>query len=162
MLPWHAIRTKSRFEKTTAAGLRGKGLEEFLPLYTVKNRWSDRVKTVELPLFTGYVFCRLDAEHRLPVLTTPGVVEIVGMGGVPSPIPEHEIAAIQTISKAGVPVAPWPFLREGQRIRIERGALKDVEGILVAIKNAFRLVVSVDMLQRSVAVEVDRDSIRPL
>jgi transcription antitermination factor NusG len=96
------------------------------------------------------------------VLTTPGIVSIIGVGNEPAPIPDHEIEAIQSIAKSGMPVAPWPFLREGQRVRIERGALRDLEGILVTIKNTFRLVVSVTMLQRSVAVEIDRDSICPL
>ena len=98
----------------------------------------------------------------MPVLTTPGVVSIVSLGSTPAPIDEEEIRAIQSIAKSGMPVAPWPFIREGQRVRIERGAMKDVEGILITVKNAFRLVVSVTLLQRSVAVEVDRDSIRPI
>jgi len=160
--PWYGVQVRPRFEKLAAAALRGKGYEEFLPLYQVRNRWADRFKIVELPLFTGYVFCRLNVHERLPVLTTPGVISIVGAGRTPVPVDEKEIEAIQAIAKSGTPAAPWPFLKEGQRVRVARGALRDIEGILVTIKNAFRVVVSVTLLQRSVAVEVDRDAICPV
>ena len=159
---WFALRVKSNREKLVALALECKGYEQFLPLYRIQRRWSDRLKDVELPLFAGYVFCRLDPTLRLPVLTIPGVVSLVGTTQKPLPVADEEIAALQVIAGAGIPAEPWPFLRTGQRVRIERGALRDLEGLLVEVKNQFRLVVSVNLLQRSVSVEVDRDSIQPL
>jgi transcription antitermination factor NusG len=161
MLPWYALRTRPRWEKLVSEALRGKGYHDFLPTYTVRNRWSDRLKRVEVPLFPGYVFCRLDVVRRLPILVTPGVIDIVGLGKIPEPIPDREIEAIQTIARAGAPAVPWPYLRVGQTVRVTRGALRDMEGILITVKKEFRIVLSVDMLQRSVAVEVDRDCIEP-
>ena len=159
---WFALVVRSQHEKMVASVLHSKGYEEFLPLYTVKRRWSDRIKQLELPLFPGYVFCRFDLNHRLPILITPGVILIVGAGKLPLPVDESEIAALQSIVKSGLETEPWPYLKVGQRVRIERGALEGVEGILTSIKKPFRLVVSVTLLQRSVAVEVDQDWASPV
>src|SRR5258706_2731145 len=98
---WYGLRTKSRFEKVTAASLAYKGYEHYLPCYRRRQRWSDRVTEIEAPLFPGYVFCRFDFLQRLPILTTPGVVSVVGIGKEPAPIPDHEIAAIETVLKSG-------------------------------------------------------------
>jgi transcription antitermination factor NusG len=162
VFPWFALRVKSRFEKKTALHLEGLGLEPFNPLYRSRRRWSDRTKEVDLPLFPGYVFCRFDPNDRLPVLQTPGVVSIVGFGGRPAPVDEEEIAAIQAIVRSGAPALPWPFLREGQRVRLVRGALRGLQGILLDVKSDCRLVVSVTLLQRSVAVEIDRGDVEPV
>jgi transcription antitermination factor NusG len=162
VFPWFALRVKSRFEKKTALHLEGIGLEPFNPLYRSRRRWSDRVKEVDLPLFPGYVFCRFNPYDRLPVLQAPGVVSVVGFGGQPAPVDEGEIAAIQGIVHSGCPALPWPFLREGQRVRLVRGALRSLEGILLEVKNECRLVVSVTLLQRSVAVEIDRTDVEPV
>ena len=159
---WFALVVRSQHEKMVASVLHSKGYEEFLPLYSVKRRWSDRIKQLELPLFPGYVFCRFDLNHRLPILITPGVILIVGAGKLPLPVDESEIAALQSIVKSGLETEPWPYLKVGQRVRIERGALEGVEGILTSIKKPFRLVVSVTLLQRSVAVEVDQDWASPV
>ncbi|HXP85591.1 MAG TPA: UpxY family transcription antiterminator [Bryobacteraceae bacterium] len=159
---WYAIRVKSNRENIVAASLGGKGLPRFLPTYVTRRQWSDRLVETEVPLFKGYVFCFLDAAERMPVLTIPGVIELVGIGKTPHPVEDAEIEALQTIARNGLPTAPWPFLEAGQRVRIERGPLKDVEGLLIEVKNRFRLVVSVSLLQRSVAVEVDRESVTPL
>jgi transcription antitermination factor NusG len=159
---WYAIRVKSNREKVVSSSLEGKGYESFLPLYRARRQWSDRAAEIQVPLFSGYVFCRLDAAHRLPVLTTPGVVLFVGFGKEPTAVEDSEIEALRTIVRNGVPAAPWPFLAAGQRIRIERGPLKDAEGLLVEVKSHYRLIVSVTLLQRSVAVEVDRDCVRPV
>lgn len=159
---WYAIRVKSNRENIVATALEGKGVTQFLPTYLARKQWSDRMVETEVALFKGYVFCHLDVNARLPVLTIPGVVEFVGIGKSPQPIEDSEIEALQTIMRNGLPAAPWPFLQAGQRVRIERGPLKDVEGLLVEVKNRFRLVVSVNLLQRSVAVEVDRDSVTPV
>jgi transcription antitermination factor NusG len=145
-----------------AASLRSKGFEELLPLYRSRNRWSDRVKDVDLPLFPGYVFCRLQPSSRLPVLTTPGVVSIIGSGKTPQPVEPEELADFQSLVRSGMPAIPWPFLKAGERVRIEHGALVGIEGILTAVKKESRVVLSVTLLQRSVAVEVDRNFIRPI
>lgn len=161
-LRWYAVQVKPRSEKVVSAALRLKGYTEFVPLYASQRSWSDRIKTVHLPLFPGYVFLQLDIRHRLPVLKTPGVVSFVSLGAEPSPIETREVDDIRSLVRAGLPLGPWPYLREGQAVEVERGALRGLRGLLLKIKNEYRLVVSVHLLQRSVAVEVDRDAIRPL
>jgi transcription antitermination factor NusG len=159
---WYAIRVKSNRERIVSTALKQRDIEEFLPAYQTSRVWSDRVKSIEAPLFPGYVFCRMDIRRRLPVLQIPGVVGFVGNGREPLPVEDNEIAGLQAISKAGVLAAPWPFLQAGQRVRIERGSLRDVEGLLIEVKNQHRLVISITLLQRSVAVELDRDCIVPV
>ena len=159
---WYALRIKSRHERIVAAALNGKGYEVFLPLYRDRRRWSDRVKEVELPLFPGYLFCRFDAMKRLPILMTPGIVQLVGVGKSPHPIEETEITAIKSIVISRLNAQPWPYLQVGQKVRIEQGPLTGLEGILIALKKTHRLVVSVTLLQRSVAVEVDHDWASPV
>ncbi len=156
-LPWFGIRTRSNYEKITATVLDNKGFEQYLPTYRSRRRWSDRVVETNQPLFPGYVFCRFDPKNRLPILTTPGVVSIVGCGNEPAPISDDEIEAVQAILISDLASSPCPFLSEGQRIRVIRGALTGVEGILLKKKSSWRLVVSVSMLQRSISVEIDRD-----
>ena len=156
-LSWFAVHTRPRWEKFVGMSLEGKGFEAFLPAYTCRRRWSDRIKELELPLFPGYLFCRMSiAERRLPVLTTPGVRHIVGIGGAPVPVPDDEIDAVRAIVASGLAAQPWPFIRVGDRVRLQGGSLDGVEGILVATKKHHRLVVSVELLSRSVAVEVDQ------
>jgi transcriptional antiterminator NusG len=113
-------------------------------------------------LFPGYVFCRLNPLDRLPVLTAPGVVDLVGFGKIPAPVPDQEIETVRRMVQSGLFVMPWPFLELGHRVLIERGPLAGVEGNLEEVKGKCRLVVSVQLLQRSVSAEVDRDWIRPL
>ena len=158
---WFALQVKPRHEKTAAWALHNKGYEEFLPLYRSRRRWSDRIKELDIPLFAGYVFCRFDPEERLPVLTSPGIVSIVGMGKIPAPVAEAEIAALQAVVRSGLRAEPWPFLRIGHGVRIELGPLAGLEGILSDFKSRQRLVVSVTLLQRSVAVEIDRGWVTP-
>ncbi|MGD1070157.1 MAG: UpxY family transcription antiterminator [Bryobacteraceae bacterium] len=153
--PWYGIRTRSNRERIAATVLKDRGFEPFLPVYRVRRRWSDRVVTTELPLFPGYVFCRFDHQLRLPVISAPGVVSIVAFGDRPAVLPDEEIEAVRAIVDSGAAAEPAPFLREGQRIRIVHGPLKSLEGTLVHKRSAWRLVVSVEMLQRSVSVEVD-------
>jgi transcription antitermination factor NusG len=160
--PWFAIRVKSNFEKKVATGLRNKGLEEFLPLYQSRRRLSDRYKTVDLPLFPGYLFSRLDLDHRLPLLTTVGFLYIVSVGGKPEPVDEGEIAAVQLVVRSGFPAMPWPSLAVGQRVRLEGGPLCGLEGAVTQVGMRDRICVSVTLLQRGVSVEVERDWIRPL
>ena len=160
--PWYALRAKSRYENVVASHLHARGYESFLPLHICRRRWSDRIKEIELPLFPGYVFCRFDPLNRLPVLSIPGVVYVVGIRGVPLPVKETEIAAIQTAVKSGLPRQPWAFLHVGHRVRIECGPLCGVEGILLSLRGHRRLVLSVTLLQRSLAVQVDESWVRPL
>ena len=158
---WFALRVQHQHEKAVAQHLTAEGLETFLPLYRTRRIWSDRVKELELPLFSGYVFCRLPFSRRLLILTTPGVRSIVGFGSGPAPVRDEEITGLKTMMASGLPVRPWPYLKIGQRVRIERGPLLGLEGILLQFKGSWRLVMSVEILQRSVAVEVDRLAVRP-
>jgi transcription antitermination factor NusG len=156
-LPWFGVHTRSNYEKVTASVLSVKGYDQYLPTYKLKKRWSDRVVETERPLFPGYVFCRFDPKVRLPILTTPGVVSVVGFGNDPAPIEDGEIDAVQAVLRSGLHAEPCPFLREGQRIRVTKGSLNGLEGILTRKKSEWRMVVSVAMLQRSIAVEIDRE-----
>ncbi len=143
---WFALRVRSNYENVAAIHLRDRGFEEFSPTYKTERQWSDRKKQIDLPLFPGYVFCRLNPEHRLPVLTIPGTVGLVGFGNGPSAVPDHEIEAVRRMIGSGLLVAPWPFLEVGQTVLIERGPLTGVEGILQEIKKkTFRLVVSIPL-----------------
>jgi transcription termination/antitermination protein NusG len=159
---WFALRVRSNREQVVAVHLRGRGIEEFSPSYKVVSAWSDRKRTLEKFLFPGYVFCRIDPSNRLPVLSIPGVMGIVGNGKAPEPIPECEIDRVRTMVCSGLPVTPWPYLAAGDFVLIERGPLAGVEGILQEIKGQHRIVVSFRLLQRSVSSEIDRDWVRPI
>ena len=154
--PWFALMVRSNREKTASLLLENVGYECFLPTSKYTRRWSDRMKEVEVPLFPGYLFCRMNPHDRLPVLMTPGVIQIVGVGTTPIPVEEEEIAAIQRVGKSGLSTMPWPYLEVGEAVRIEDGPLRGMNGIIVKIKSGLKLVLSVSLLQRSVAVEVDR------
>lgn len=160
--PWFALQIRSRYEKTVATLLHGKGYELFLPLYKSRRYWSDRIKELELPLFPGYLFCRFNALDRLPILVTPGVIQVVGVGRRPVPVEDAEVAAIQMAIQSGLPRQPWPFLEIGQRVRVELGPLHGLEGILLHFKGRHRLVLSVTLLRRSVAVEIDDAWVCPI
>jgi transcription antitermination factor NusG len=155
VFPWFALQVRTRQETGVAQQLRGQGYERFLPLYKLRKRWSDRIKEVDAPLFPGYLFCRFNPQDRLPILKTPGVIQIVGFNNGPAAVDESEIQSIQTLVTAGAPHQPWPFLAAGDRVRIESGPLLGLEGILIDVKRSHRLVLSVTLLQRSVAVEID-------
>lgn len=162
VLPWFAVRVRSNHERVVANYLDAHGYEEFTPFYKAERRWSDRTKETDQFLFPGYVFCRLDPRLRLPVLKAPGVVDLVGFGKVPAPIPEQEIDSIRRMVESGLLIMPWPFLERGNRVLIERGPLAGVEGILDEVKAKYRLIVSVNLLQRSVSAEIERSWVRPL
>lgn len=157
---WYAVRVRSNQEKNVACSLAGKGYETYLPVYPKLSRWTDRMKKSELPLFPGYVFGRFDALQRLPVLLTPGVVHIVGNSTGPLPVDEMELEGVRRMVALGGAL-PCPYIAAGDTVIVERGALAGLQGILLRVKDDFRLVVSLTLLQRSVAVEVDRDSVRP-
>jgi transcription antitermination factor NusG len=160
--PWFAIQVSVRHEKRVASLLDYHGHEWFLPLYEARRRWSDRIKQVELPLFPGYVFCRYPRHARTSILKIPAVTRIVGIGYMPSPIEEQEIIAIQRVVRAGFGVFPHPFLQVGHRVRIESGALHGLEGLIADVRRRDRLILSVTLLQRSVAVEIDSACVVPV
>ena len=160
--PWYAVQVRAQHEKRVAESLTGKGCECLLPSYRERRKWSDRTKVLDLPLFPGYVFSRFDVDVRLPILTIPGVVGIVGIGKTPQPLDPREIEYIRKVTSVGAPAQPWPFLKVGQRVRITAGALTGVEGILVQRRSETRVVLSVSLLQKSISVQVDSDAVRPV
>jgi len=159
---WFALQIRSRCEDIVTAHLTGKGYEWFLPKYKSRRRWSDRFKEIELPLFPGYIFCRFNPWDRFPILTTPGVAYIVGVAKTPVSIDETEVAAIQAAFKSGLPSQPWQYLQIGRRVRIDYGPLYGLEGILMEVRGQHRLVLSVTLLQRSIAVQVETTWVRPI
>ena len=159
---WWAIYTRHQHEKTVAENFARNGLEVFLPLYNAVRQWKDRKKHLSLPLFPCYVFLRGESERRVQVLSTPGVHSIVTIAGCPAPIPEVEIDSIRRAVESPLGVEPHPFLRRGDWVRIKSGPLADIEGILIRRKSSYRLVLSAELLQKSIAVEVDAFSVEPL
>jgi transcription termination/antitermination protein NusG len=154
---WYAVYTRSNFEKKVAGSLGYKGLDYFLPTVQEQHRWKDRKKTVDMPVFPGYVFVRIPdkAEHRIRVLHIDGAVRILGTGGSIEPIPDSEIESVRLLLASGRPFFGHLFLREGARVRVRSGPLKDVEGVMIRFKNQNQLVVSVHLLARSIAVAID-------
>jgi transcriptional antiterminator NusG len=152
---------RPKLERRVQFGLAHAGLETFVPWHGVRRRWSDRLKVVEENLFPGYVFCRSTFADRRTVLGQPGVATVVSFDRTPATISDDEIGAVRRCVESGMPLGPWPFLRAGQKVRIERGILAGLEGTLARDPSAWRVVVSVEALQRSVAVEVERDLISP-
>ena len=160
---WYALLTRARHEKIVAHRLLERGVTAFLPLVPEVHRWSDRRRIVELPLFSCYVFARLlpTAEGRSSALRVDGVFRIVGSLGMGTPIPDEQIAAVQALIEGRVPWGPHPFLKIGQRVRIRSGALDGVEGVLVSRDGERTLVVSIDAIQRSLAVRIEGYNVEP-
>jgi len=152
---WYALQVRSRKEGYVASQIAGQGYECLLPTYKSIRKWSDRVKEVEQPLFPGYLFCRFDFQNRRPVITTPGVLQIVGYGRTAISVSDEEIQSLQLAASSEMPKQPWPYLEVGQRVRVNYGTLSGLEGILVNVKGNHRVVLSVTLLQRSVAMEVE-------
>jgi transcription antitermination factor NusG len=159
---WYALAVKPQYEFRVFKGLQSiENIESFLPSYKDKRIWSDRVKILDSPLFPGYVFAKFEYPAlRVPVLRIAGVNSIVGYGNEPSALAEEDIGAIRTLVNSSFPVRPWLFLRTGQRVRIEHGPLRGVEGIILEQKDEWRLVVSIELLQRSVSVLLDRSVLK--
>jgi transcription antitermination factor NusG len=152
---WYAIYTSSRHEKVVAKQLEDRGIESFLPLYRSWHRWKDRRKLVDLALFPSYVFVRIEAQKRLRVLQVPGVVNLVSFNGEPAALPEQEINALRNGLENHVYAEPHPYLRVGRKVRVVRGPMAGAEGILSRKKDKHRVVISIDLLMRSIAVEVE-------
>jgi len=161
---WYGLQTQSRHEKIVAQRLEEKGVTTFLPLVTEIHRWSDRKKSVQVPLFSCYVFAKFapNREDRLRVLRVDGVFGLVGDRGEGAPIPEEQIAAVRNVVEGQMPWASHPFLKIGQRVRIRSGALDGMEGILVSRNGDRTLVISVDAIQRSLAVRVEGYEVEPV
>jgi transcription antitermination factor NusG len=161
---WYAIRTRSRHEKMVSDQLEKQGIENFLPLIKHSRQWSDRVKEVELPLFSGYTFVRvvLSSPNRVRVLQTHGVAGFVGINGCGTAIPENQIEDIRTLLASDVPFEEQPFLRVGQRVRIRGGSLDGVEGILSAQNDDRSLVISLEPIQRSLSVRIQGYTVEPI
>jgi transcription antitermination factor NusG len=158
---WYAAYTRAHHEKRVAEQLAGRSVEHFLPVCESVRRWKDRRVRLQVPLFPGYVFVRLALRDRLQLLQLPGVASLVGCGSAPSPLPQEEIAALQAGLAAGLRAEPHAYLPVGRRVRIKAGPLAGMEGILVRQKNRNRFVISLDLIQRSVAVEVNRLMLEP-
>jgi len=158
---WFALVVKPRFDKAVGRTLEAKGYPTLVPTYRKYHTYGPRSKVTELPLFPGYVCCRFDIQSSLPVLSTPGVIRVVGTRSVPAPLSEIEINSLQTAMRAHVSVQPFPFVNAGQRVRITSGVLSGIEGIVLGPKPKLRLIVSISLLQRSVLLEIDRDQVSP-
>jgi len=158
---WYAVHVRPRSEFSVARHLQAKGYERFIPLYRERRRWSDRVVDFELPLFPQYVFCHVAQATAGAIVTTPGVIRLVGAGNMPIAIDESEIEALQRIARTRLGM-PWPYLSEGQHVELKAGPLKGLQGLLVRVASAHRLIVSVALLQRSVSVEVGADDVAPI
>lgn len=159
-LKWYALNIRRRMEKVAATCLEQKGYQYLLPVQRVKTQWSDRVKQSERPLFPGYMFCRFDARERVPLLKTPGVLSIVGFGKEPVAVLDSEMEALSRILSSQQQAEPCPFLAKGERVEIVTGALKGLQGLVTEIGSGLRVVVSVELLQRSVSVHVQSSDIR--
>ena len=157
---WYAIWTRSRHEKMVREQLARKSIEVFLPTIAKWSRWKDRKKKIDWPLFPGYCFARFDARNRLPVLTCDGVVQIVGIEGVPSPIPDYEVEGIRQLVESELSYDPCPLVKEGEMVKVVSGPLKGVVGRLVRKGAHARLVLSVDLIGQAVSVEVDAADVR--
>jgi transcription antitermination factor NusG len=159
---WYAAQTCANHEKRVQEQLRLRTVDAYLPVYASVRRWKDRRVSLELPLFPGYVFVRLALRDRLQVLQTPSVVRIVGFGGSPAALPDHEIETLRQGLAKELRIEPHPYLKVGQRVRVKTGPLQGVEGILVRKKNVSRLVISLDLILRSVAAEIDAAELEPV
>ena len=154
--PWYALRVKPRHEKSVSLALTNRGYLTYLPCHTAARRWSDRTKRVRLPLFPCYLFCRMRIEDRLPVLVVPSVHSIVGFGGRPCAVEEAQVLDIRRVEESGLPAMAWLSAEIGERVELTAGPLSGLQGVIEQFKGVDQLIVSVELLQRSVAVAIDR------
>jgi transcription antitermination factor NusG len=158
---WYAAHVRSRHEKRVAEQLAGKDVDFFLPLYTAKHRWSDRTTNVELPLFPGYLFIRIDLRERLKVLEIPGVVRFVSSGSNPVPLEDSEINILRQGLTARLKAEPHPYLKVGTRVRVKSGPLAGMVGTVERSKDSWRFIISLDLIMRSISVEISVTDIEP-
>jgi transcription antitermination factor NusG len=154
-LRWYVAHTSANREKRVTEQLLQRSVEHFLPLYESMRRWKDRRMKLQLPLFPGYVFVRLALRDRLTVLQVPGVAQLISFNGKPAALPDKEIEALRAGLATQLRVEPHPYLTVGRKVRVKSGPLEGAEGILIRKKNAYRMVLSLDLIQRSASVEVD-------
>lgn len=159
---WYAAYTCARHEKRVAEQLKQRDVESLLPLYQTVRRWKNGKARVQVPLFPGYVFVRIALKDRLQVLNVPSVVRLVGFDGHPVPLADEEVEAIRTCLNRGTSLSPHPYLTTGRRVRVVRGPLEGIEGKVVRQKNQTRFVISLDLIQRAVATEIDQDDLLAL
>lgn len=159
---WYALHTRSQYERRVRDGITRAKIEAYLPLYEERTRWSDRTLTTERVLFPGYCFGRFRPEDRRHVLGVAGVVRILGFGAQLIPVPDIEIESVRRLIDSGLPVIPLGPITAGRRVRVEDGALKGLEGIVIRLRSAWRVVVEVPLLGRNVAAELDTYSLTPL
>ena len=159
---WYALYTCSRHEKQVATQLQQRDVEFFLPLYASIRRWKDRRVELQLPLFPGYIFVHTSLQHRIEVLTVPGAVRFVAFNGRPAALSESDLLRLRSGLEQGLSAQPHPYLKVGRRVRVRSGPLAGTEGILLRRKDHFRLVISIDLIMRSVAVEIDAADIEPI
>jgi transcription antitermination factor NusG len=161
--PWFVVTVKPQHEATVAEAFDRRDIEQFSPMYEScrPHKRADR-RAVSQPLFPGYVFCRFERSARTMVLQTPGVTSIVGFGGIAQPVPEEEVERVRAMVASGVPVLPHAYIEEGDRVRIEAGPLRGLEGTVMRTCDDYRLVVSVTFLRRSVSASVDRAFVVPI
>ncbi len=159
---WYAIYSCANHEKRVADQLLLRRVEHFLPAFESVRRWKDRNVRLQLPLFPGYLFVRIPLIHRLQVLQVPGVVRLVSFNGHPEALPDIEIEALKDVLIPGLKAEPHPYLKKGRRVRIVNGPMQGTEGILIRKKNAFRVVISVDLILRAASVEVDVSDVRTI
>lgn len=158
---WYVAQTRSRHEKRIARQFESTGLPHFLPVYSVMSRWKDRKVILERPLFKGYIFVHIPLTDRLRVLHVPGIVRLVGFGGLPVALRDEEMQMMRNGFTERLKVEPHPYLTVGRRVRIRRGPLEGMSGVLVRRKGAFRVVISIALIQRSIAVDVEATDIEP-
>lgn len=159
---WYALHTRYQHEHGVARALETRGIEALLPTFISIRKWKDRNKKICAPLFPGYLFCQQATEHRLAILSTPGVCAILSVAGVPATVAQEEIEAIQRLIQDPGRIEPHPFLRKGTPVRVKAGPFEGIEGYLVRKKDAVRLVVSVQMLGKSASVEIDASAVEPI
>lgn len=159
---WYVVTVRPRHEKTVTRHFEHRGLNYFLPVYRSKRRWKDRHKELDMALFPGYVFVNLNLRDRLGVLQSPGVSQFVTFQGQPAAVPDLEIRALESGLSAGLRAQPHPYLRQGKKVRVKSGPLVNAEGIMLRRKEGFRLVLSIDLLMRSVMLEVDEADVEPV
>lgn len=161
-LRWYAAYTSANHENRVAEQLGARAVEYFLPSYASVRRWKDRRVTLQLPLFPGYVFVRIVLRNRFEILQIPGVARLVGFSGMPTSLPDQDIEALRAGFASGIHAAPHPFLTQGRRVRIKSGPLAGIEGIIARRKGSLRVVVSIGLIQRALAVEIDERDVQPL
>jgi transcription antitermination factor NusG len=159
---WYAAYTRSHHEKTTAEHLTQRSIEHFVPTYDSVRMWKDRKKRLELPLFPGYVFVRMLLDEKRSVLVVPGVVRLVGFDNHPLAVPDDEIETLRSVVAHKLKIEPHPFLVAGRRVRILRGALEGMQGILVRRKGRLRMLLSIELIRRTAMIEVDAQDVEPI